>query len=149
MSMRSASSSGFGSGSDPGWRRTRSTPLRVRRVLFQRVAAWVVATALLAGLSCATSRIGPPAADPVPDEGVQAASIRVGDLLEIRVLNHPELGARRAHVDPRGMIEVPKLVAIRAEGLGPGELRRVIQRRFREYKAHRHVIVLVRRLAGG
>lgn len=96
---------------------------------------------LLTGLSCVSARVS---------EGMEESSftyrIQVGDHLEIKVLYHGELDVRDAVVQEDGAVVLPKLERVAVAGRTLAEAQNVMQEGLREYRAHRHAIVLVRRL---
>ncbi len=126
---------------------TSQSATRVRRA---RAAALMTASALALGeLSCAAGSVLPLASEHSDVEDAETEPIRRGDLLVVRVIRHPKLSAKRVLVDRRGMVLIPKLGKIQAEGLTTLELKSLIQQRFRKFRAHRHAIVFVSRVADG
>lgn len=75
--------------------------------------------------------------------GEQRYRIGPGDLLDIRVFGHPEMG-REARVDNGGRIRIPFLDEIRAACLTEVELSRAIEEKLRKYLRAPQVDVLVK-----
>jgi polysaccharide biosynthesis/export protein len=80
-------------------------------------------------------------ANPVPAE--QRYRIGPGDLLDIRVFGHPEMGIE-TRVDPTGRIRVPFLDEVQAACLTEAQLAKLIEERFRRYLRAPQVAVLVK-----
>ena len=76
-------------------------------------------------------------------DGEQRYRIGPGDLLDIRVFGHPEMG-REARVDNGGRIRIPFLDEIRAACLTEVELSRAIEEKLRKYLRAPQVDVLVK-----
>jgi len=83
--------------------------------------------------------------EPKLDPRSQEGEYRIGpeDLLDISVWNNPPLN-RTAPVRPDGMISLPLLNDVRAEGLTPMQLRDQITKRLTEYMPNPEVSVIVR-----
>ena len=100
------------------------------------------AFAALAAISvaCATRPVSPPPADPTPEE----REYRIGatDMLRITVWRNEELSID-IPVRNDGMISVPLLDDVQAEGLTPGELKDVLTRALSEYITAPDVTVMV------
>lgn len=94
---------------------------------------------LLTGLSCASDRAS---------EGMEESSstycIQMGEHLEIKVSRRAR--CRDAVVQEDGAFVLPKLDRVAVAGRTLAEAQNVMQEGLREYRAHRHAIVLVRRL---
>ena len=101
-----------------------------------------VALAALAAISvaCATRSVSPPPPDPTPEE----REYRIGatDILRITVWRNEELTGD-IPVRNDGMISVPLLDDVRAEGLTPLELKEVLTRELAEYITAPDVTVTV------
>ena len=120
--------------------RLEGSPLH-REKCSLRIATLV---SLLVSVSCQASSLGgAPTAPPAREDSELEYRIRPGDRLTIRVVNHPEHGVKRAEVAPDGTIEVPRHGRVQVSGLTSAELGRLIQRKIRESRAHRSVIVIV------
>lgn len=116
--------------------------------MWQKEVLWAlrisVALCVLAGGLWAQQ----PTAEVVSDLRASAASeqryrIGPGDLLDIRVFGHPEMG-REARVDNGGRIRIPFLDEIRAACLTEVELSKVIEDRLRKYLRAPQVDVLIK-----
>ena len=70
-------------------------------------------------------------------------TIGVTDVLKITVWKNPELSVEGVPVRADGMISVPLINDVQAEGLTPEELRDVIARELKEYVADPNVTVVV------
>jgi polysaccharide export outer membrane protein len=109
------------------------------RVVALRV---VVVAALNASLlACAARELSPPPVDPTPMER-ETYVIGVTDLLAINVWKNEELSVQ-VPVRSDGMISVPLIHDVQAEGLTPEELRDVISRELAEYVTEPQVTVIV------
>lgn len=75
--------------------------------------------------------------------GEQRYRIGPGDLLDIRVFGHPEMG-REARVDNGGRIRIPFLDEVRAACLTEVELSKVIEDKLRKYLRAPQVDVLIK-----
>lgn len=118
-----------GSGAGPAWGRPRWA-----------LRALAVAVGLLAA-GCFGRPLSPPPPDPTPMERA-AYTIGVTDVLKISVWKNPEMTVE-VPVRPDGMISVPLIDDVQAEGLTPQELKQVITRQLREYVAAPDVTVIV------
>jgi polysaccharide export outer membrane protein len=101
----------------------------------------VVRFAAIAGLlaiGCFGRTLSPPPPDPTPTDRV-TYTIGVTDVLKIAVWKNPELSSR-VPVRPDGMVSVPLINDVQAEGLTPEELKEVIASRARGVRdgAQRH-----------
>ena len=107
-----------------------------------RQGARMIAIAALAAVSvaCASRPVSPPPPDPSPEE----REYRIGatDILRITVWRNEELSID-IPVRNDGMISVPLLDDVRAEGLTPLELKEVLTREFSEYITAPDVTVMV------
>lgn len=92
--------------------------------------------------ACARRDISPPPLDPVP-MARETYVIGVADVLMITVWKNPEVSLPRVPVRSDGMISIPLLDDLQAEGLQPMELKEVITREFSEYIAAPDVTVTV------
>jgi polysaccharide export outer membrane protein len=112
----------------------------------------VAVTALLAMVALAqqTTTTGAPTvaelrpaerSNPMPSE--QRYRIGPGDLIDIRVFGHPEMGIE-TRVDPTGHIRVPFLDEMQAACLTEAQLSKMIEERFRKYLRAPQVAVLVK-----
>lgn len=108
--------------------------------------ASVVAAALIAGalFGCAGRAPLPPPPEPSPLER-EVYSIGVTDVLVINVWKNPELTVE-VPVRSDGMISVPLIDDIQAEGLTPQELKEVVTLALSEYVTAPDVTVLVRQM---
>lgn len=79
--------------------------------------------------------------NPLPSE--QRYRIGPGDLLDIRVFGHPEMGIE-ARVDPMGRIRVPFLDELQAACLTEAQLGQAIESKLRKYLRAPQVAVLVK-----
>ena len=113
------------------------------RVRFARDLG-VVRFAAIAGLlaiGCFGRSLSPPPPDPTPTDRV-TYTIGVTDVLKIAVWKNPELSVE-VPVRPDGMVSVPLINDVQAEGLTPEELREVIARELSEYVMEPNVTVVV------
>ena len=104
----------------------------------------VVRFAAIAGLlaiGCFGRTLSPPPPDPTPMDRV-TYTIGVTDVLKIAVWKNPELSVE-VPVRPDGMISVPLINDVQAEGLTPEELKEVIARELSEYVTEPNVTVVV------
>lgn len=106
---------------------------------FKRGAGMLLVLTLLAG--CGNRSLAPPPADPDP-LARETYLIGVTDVLRVSVWRNPELSAD-VPVRPDGMISVPLLDDVQAEGLTPTELKQVVTRELAEYVASPHVTIMV------
>jgi polysaccharide export outer membrane protein len=105
----------------------------------------VVRCIVIAGLfaiGCFGRALSPPPPDPTPMDRV-AYTIGVTDVLRITVWKNPELTVDAVPVRADGMISVPLINDVQAEGLTPEELKDVIARELTEYVASPQVTVVV------
>lgn len=93
--------------------------------------AWVLVGAVFLG-ACAQREISPPPLDPIP-MARETYVIGVGDSLKITVWKNNELSLARVPVRSDGMISIPLLDDLQAEGLQPMELKEVITRELSEF----------------
>jgi polysaccharide biosynthesis/export protein len=86
-----------------------------------------------------------PRREAVPKAVADEQSYRVGpgDLLDIRVFGHPEMG-REARVDTFGRIRLPFLGDLQAACLTEAQLSKAIEERFRKYLRDPQVDVLIK-----
>jgi len=104
----------------------------------------VVRFAAIAGLfaiGCFGRTLSPPPPDPTPTDRV-TYTIGVTDVLKIAVWKNPELSVE-VPVRPDGMVSVPLINDVQAEGLTPEELKEVIARELSEYVTEPNVTVVV------
>lgn len=71
-----------------------------------------------------------------------------GDLLHIKILNHPEIPPLELRVDNRGMIRMPDIGLIQAEDQTPGELAREIMMRGQAHLSYPRVDLFIKRYVG-
>lgn len=110
------------------------------RARFLGAAAGVLMLVAMLGTGCA----GPPVAPP-PEMGVgnrEPYVIGATDVLVVSVWKNPELGGQMV-VRTDGMISVPLLDDVQAEGLTPEELKEVISEALSEFIASPDVTVTV------
>lgn len=67
--------------------------------------------------------------------------LRPNDPLVIQLRGIPESGNLELLVDDRGYVNLPYLTPVRAEGLTPSELQRIIQKQYIEERIYRHITV--------
>jgi polysaccharide export outer membrane protein len=117
--------------------------VRENRVRFARDPGVVrlVAIAALFAIGCFGRTLSPPPPDPTPTDRV-TYTIGVTDVLKIAVWKNPELTVE-VPVRPDGMISVPLINDVQAEGLTPEELKEVITRELAEYVTEPNVTVVV------
>jgi len=96
---------------------------------------------LLAALACSGPTIAPPPPEPVTGDR-DPYVIGVTDQLQISVWKNPELSVPVV-VRADGMISVPLLDDVQAEGLTTGELKEIITTELAEYVANPDVTVVV------
>ena len=89
---------------------------RVRSARGPGVVRWVAIAALFA-IGCFGRTLSPPPPDPTPTDRV-TYTIGVTDVLKIAVWKNPELSVE-VPVRPDGMISVPLINDIQAEGMTP------------------------------
>jgi polysaccharide export outer membrane protein len=106
------------------------------------VRAGAVAAALSVFLlACAARELSPPPVDPLPMER-ETYVIGVTDVLHVSVWKNPELSVQ-IPVRSDGMISVPLIHDVQAEGLTPEELRDVVSAELSEYVSGSQVTVIV------
>jgi polysaccharide export outer membrane protein len=107
------------------------------------VAARAVLVAALNAclLACAARELSPPPVDPEPMER-ETYVIGVTDLLAVNVWKNEELSVQ-VPVRSDGMISVPLIHDVQAEGLTPEELRDVVGQELGEYVTAPQVTVIV------
>jgi polysaccharide export outer membrane protein len=113
------------------------------RLFLEQARRRAVVVALL-GLACAGRAPSPPPLDPTPTDR-EAYTIGVTDVLLINVWKNQELSVE-VPVRADGMISVPLIDDVRAEGLTPKELKEVIARELAEYVTAPDVTVMVRQM---
>jgi len=91
--------------------------------------------------ACMGRAPSPPPPDPSPMER-EPYVIGVTDLLRVSVWRNPELSVD-VPVRPDGMISVPLIDDVQAEGLTPSELKEVVTRELSEYIATPDVTIIV------
>src|SRR5688572_19581709 len=104
-----------------------------------------VRCAVIAGLfaiGCFGRALSPPPPDPTPMDRAPYA-IGVTDVLRITVWKNPELSVEAVPVRADGMISVPLINDVQAEGMTPEELKDVITRELSEYVGEPNVTVVV------
>ncbi len=116
--------------------------------MWQKAVLWAArssaALCVLAGVLCAQQSSVEVAGDVRANAaGEQRYRIGPGDLLDIRVFGHPEMG-REARVDNGGRIRIPFLDEIRAACLTEVELSKVIEDKLRKYLRAPQVDVLIK-----
>jgi polysaccharide biosynthesis/export protein len=106
----------------------------------------VVRSVVIAGLlatGCFGRALSPPPPDPTPMDR-PPYTIGVTDVLKITVYKAPELSIDNGvPVRTDGMISVPLINDVQAEGLTPEELKDVISRQLSEYISEPNVTVIV------
>ena len=113
------------------------------RLPFEPARAFLT-LALLLGAGCAGRALAPPPLDPTPTDR-ETYTIGVTDVLKISVWKNEELSVE-VQVRADGMISVPLIDDVRAEGLTPQELKEVITRELSEYVTAPDVTVLVQQM---
>jgi polysaccharide biosynthesis/export protein len=111
------------------------------RIVRQSVVRYAALMALVA-LGCFGRSVSPPPADPTPMDR-EPYTIGVTDVLRINVWKNPELTVEAVPVRTDGMISVPLINDVQAEGLTPEELKEVIARELSEYVSAPDVTVIV------
>jgi polysaccharide biosynthesis/export protein len=106
------------------------------------VARFAALAALVAALGCFGRTLSPPPPDPSPMSR-EPYTIGVTDVLKISVWKNPELSVDAVPVRTDGMISVPLINDVQAEGLTPEELKDVIARELSEYVSAPDVTVIV------
>jgi polysaccharide export outer membrane protein len=106
-----------------------------------RPLAWIL---LLGAVACGGRTPSPPPPEPTPMDR-EAYTIGVTDLLLISVWKNPELSVE-IPVRADGMISVPLIDDVQAEGLTPQELKEVVTRELSEFVTAPDVTVLVRQM---
>jgi polysaccharide export outer membrane protein len=96
---------------------------------------------LLTALACGGRSPSPPPPDPTP-MARETYLIGVTDVLYVSVWKNPELSVE-APVRTDGMISVPLIDDVQAEGLTPQELKEVITRELSEFVTSPDVTILV------
>jgi len=118
--------------------------MRIRGSRGVASTAAIVAGALLFVLACAGRAPSPPPPETSADER-EAYGIGVTDVLLISVWRNPELTVE-VPVRTDGMISVPLIDDVPAEGLTPQELKEVITREMAEFVAAPDVTVIIRQM---
>ena len=119
--------------------RVRESRNRTRRSLG---VARTAALAALVALGCFGRSLSPPPPDPTPMDR-EPYTIGVTDVLQISVWKNPELSVDAVPVRTDGMISVPLINDVQAEGLTPEELKEVIARELSEFVSTPDVTVVV------
>jgi polysaccharide biosynthesis/export protein len=119
--------------------RVREARVRVAR---ESIQVRYAAIAGLLAVGCFGRAISPPPPDPTPMDRAPY-TIGVTDVLKITVWKNPELSIDAVPVRADGMISVPLINDVQAEGLTPEELKDVITRELSEYIAEPNVTVIV------
>jgi len=101
-----------------------------------------VVIAALFAIGCFGRTLSPPPPDPTPMDRAPY-TIGVTDVLKITVWKNPELSVEAVPVRTDGMISVPLINDVQAEGLTPEELKEVIARELSEYVTEPNVTVVV------
>ena len=114
---------------------------RVRVAQMPSVIRCVAIAGLLA-VGCFGRTLSPPPPDPTPMDRAPY-TIGVTDVLKITVWKNPELSVEAVPVRADGMISVPLINDVQAEGLTPEELKDVITRELSEYITEPSVTVVV------
>src|SRR5262249_34556459 len=99
------------------------------------IAAWFA-------IGCFGRPLSPPPPDPTPMDR-QPYTMGVTDVLKITVWKNPELTVEAVPVRTDGMVSVPLINDVQAEGLTPEELKDVITRELSEYVSAPDVTVIV------
>ena len=120
--------------------------MRVREgwVWIARESARVRCAAIagLLAIGCFGRALSPPPPDPTPMDRAPY-TIGVTDVLKITVWKNPELSVEAVPVRADGMISVPLINDVQAEGLTPEELKDVITRELAEYIGEPNATVVV------
>jgi len=119
--------------------RVRESWVRIAR---ESGAVRCAAIAGLLAIGCFGRALSPPPPDPTPMDRAPY-TIGVTDVLKINVWKNPELTIDAVPVRSDGMISVPLINDVQAEGLTPEELKDVIARELTEYIAAPQVTVVV------
>ena len=106
-----------------------------------QLATLLIAASLLGALACSSPPVSPPPPEPVAGDRSPYV-IGVTDQLHIAVWKNPELSVS-AVVRADGMISVPLVDDVQAEGLTPEELKEVISAQLSEYISSPDVTVVV------
>jgi len=111
------------------------------RILTGRTEWFIVMALTLPMIGCSARRPSPPPPDPTP---MARESYQIGatDVLLINVWKNPELSVE-VPVRSDGMISVPLIDDVQAEGLTPQELKEVISRELSEFVAAPDVTIMV------
>ena len=110
----------------------------------RRGAELAMACLLAAAFACSSPPVSPPPPEPVAGDRAPYV-IGVTDQLQIVVWKNAELSVA-AVVRADGMISVPLLDDVRAEGLTPNELKEVITAELAEYISNPDVTVVVTKM---
>ena len=112
----------------------------MRRAEWHCARSFAIAALAAFSVSCAGRSLSPPPADPTPEE----REYRIGatDVLRVTVWRNEELSID-IPVRNDGMISVPLLDDVKAEGLTPLELKEVLTRELAEYITAPDVTVMV------
>jgi len=73
--------------------------------------------------------------------------LQLGDIIEIKFFYYPEID-EKVIIRPDGMISLQLIGEIKAAGLAPSELNRILKERYAQYLARPEVVVIVKELAG-
>jgi polysaccharide export outer membrane protein len=111
------------------------------RIPAGRSIAFIAALLLACLAGCASRAPSAPPDDPVPMER-ETYTIGVTDILKVSVWRNPELSVE-VPVRSDGMISVPLIDDIQAEGLTPQELKEVIARELSEFVTAPDVTIIV------
>ena len=119
----------------------RRKVMRISRTGLRSCIGLVLAGAL-ALTACARRDISPPPLDPIP-MARDTYVIGVGDVLRVTVWKNPEVSMAQVPVRADGMISIPLIDDLQAEGLQPMELKEVITRELSEFITAPDVTVTV------
>jgi polysaccharide biosynthesis/export protein len=115
--------------------------MRVRESLYRDGAAWIAGAICVLLIGCFGRQVSPPPPDPVPMDR-ETYKIGVADMLRISVWKNPDLSVD-VPVRVDGMVSVPLIDDVQAEGLTPQELKEVIARELSEYITAPDVTVIM------
>jgi protein involved in polysaccharide export with SLBB domain len=74
-------------------------------------------------------------------------TLKIGDVLSIQLLGHPELSQKGLLISPDGVIDLPLVGTVMAAGVSMDEMRQELARRFGYYLRHPDVTVSLEKVA--